>query len=151
MNRTVPVYFKKLHPDAVLPWYAHGANEDAGMDLVSIEDLYVPPGRVATIRTGLAIVLPKGCEAQVRTRSGLASKFQVTVANSPGTIDPGYRGEIKVLLMNHDPEEAFRVRKGDRIAQLVIARYERARIQEIEELPASVRGEGGFGSSGRAA
>jgi dUTP pyrophosphatase len=138
---------KRLRPDAILPEYAHGPQEDAGMDLRAVEDAELEPGRAAAVPTGLAIELPPGFEAQVRPRSGLALHHAVTLPNSPATIDPGYRGEIKVILLNLG-RETYSVRRGDRIAQLVIGRYEP--IEWIEgELSNSRRGEGGFGSSGR--
>ena len=140
------VAFKKIHPDAVLPAYAHPG--DAGMDLRSVEETTIPPGGRALVKTGLVLVLPPGYEAQVRPRSGLALKFGVTVLNSPGTVDAGYRGEIGVILANFGAEP-FRVAKGDRIAQLVIAACVEARIVETESVDETERGAGGFGSSGR--
>jgi dUTP pyrophosphatase len=138
---------KRLRPDAILPQYAHGPQEDAGMDLRAAEDAELEPGRPAAIPTGLAIEVPPGCEAQVRPRSGLALHHAITLPNSPATIDPGYRGEIKVILLNLG-RETYSVRRGDRIAQLVISRYEP--IEWLEgELSNSQRGESGFGSSGR--
>jgi len=142
------VNIKKLHPDAVIPRYAHGANEDAGMDLVATEDMYLPPFEPRAIPTGIAISLPAGYEAQVRSRSGLALKHNVVVANAPGTIDPGFRGEIKVILVNNTVENIYKVTKGERIAQLVIAKYEIADWVETE-LEESARGVGGFGSTGK--
>lgn len=142
------VKIKKLHPDAVIPRYAHGANEDAGMDLVATEDMYLPPFEPRAIPTGIAISLPAGYEAQVRSRSGLALKHNVVVANAPGTIDPGFRGEIKVILVNNTVENIYKVTKGERIAQLVIAKYEIADWVETE-LEESARGVGGFGSTGK--
>lgn len=142
------VNIKKLHPDAVIPRYAHGASEDAGMDLVATEDMYLPPFEPRAIPTGIAISLPAGYEAQVRSRSGLALKHNVVVANAPGTIDPGFRGEIKVILVNNTVETIYKVAKGERIAQLVIAKYEIADWVETE-LEESARGVGGFGSTGK--
>lgn len=142
------VNIKKLHPDAVIPRYAHGANEDVGMDLVATEDMYLPPFEPRAIPTGIAISLPAGYEAQVRSRSGLALKHNVVVANAPGTIDPGFRGEIKVILVNNTVENIYKVTKGERIAQLVIAKYEIADWVETE-LEESARGVGGFGSTGK--
>lgn len=141
------VRFKKLSPDAVLPAYAREG--DAGMDLRSIAELELPPGGHALVPTGLAMELPEDCEAQVRPRSGLALKHGVTVLNSPGTIDSGYRGEIGVILINHG-KEAFKIARGERIAQLVIATVARAEVVEVEELSSTGRGSGGFGSTGRA-
>ena len=139
------VRFKKLTPDAVLPSYAHPG--DAGMDLTSIEEVELPPGEIRLVKTGLAMALPTGTEAQVRPRSGLAAKHGVTVANTPGTIDEGYRGEICVILVNLG-KAPFRVEKGMRIAQMVIAPVLRAGVAEVTELSDTERGTGGFGSSG---
>jgi dUTP pyrophosphatase len=139
------IRIKKLHPDAVLPAYAHGPGEDAGMDLRAVERAVLAPGTSQGVGTGLAIELPPGYEAQVRPRSGLALKHAIT-ANF-GTIDPGYRGEIRVVLFNLGAS-AYTVDKGDRIAQLVVGRYEAAEWEE-GELGESARGAGGFGSSGR--
>ena len=141
------VKIRRLSPDAILPHYAHGPDEDAGMDLCALEDAVLDPGVPAAVPTGLAIELPPGFEAQVRPRSGLALKHAITLPNAPATIDPGYRGEIRVILLNLGPN-AYQVRRGDRIAQLVIARYERVEWDE-GELNDSRRGTGGFGSSGR--
>lgn len=138
---------KKLSPEAVLPTYAHGPDEDAGMDLRSVEAVRLEPGVPRAVPTGIAIELPSGYEAQVRPRSGLALKHAITVPNGPATIDPGYRGEIRVILLNLGKQE-YAIEKGDRIAQLVIARYEPVEWEE-GELGDSVRGAGGFGSSGR--
>ena len=137
---------KKLHPDAVLPHYAHGPLEDAGMDLRSIERVVLSPGMAQGVATGIAIELPGGCEAQVRPRSGMALKHSITV--NFGTIDPGYRGEIRVVMFNLSGAD-YVIEKGDRIAQLVVARYEPVEWEEGDALGDSRRGEGGFGSSGR--
>ena len=139
------VSFKRLVPEAVLPAYARPG--DAGMDLCSVESLVIPAGGRSLVRTGLKMALPAGYEAQVRPRSGLALKRGVTVLNTPGTIDEGYRGEIGVVLANFGDED-FRVETGDRIAQMVIAPVTRAEISETDELDATDRGEGGFGSTG---
>jgi dUTP pyrophosphatase len=131
----------------MLPTYAHGPEEDAGMDLRAVEDVVLEPGVPRLTPTGLTIELPPGYEGQVRPRSGLALHHSITMPNAPGTIDPGYRGELRVILLNlgHQP---YTVRAGDRIAQLVVARYER--VEWLEgELADSARGAGGFGSSGR--
>lgn len=138
---------KRLHPEAELPSYAHGPEEDAGMDLRAVEDAVLEPHVPGLISTGLAIELPPGYEAQIRPRSGLALRHAITLPNSPATIDPGYRGEIRVILLNLGTEP-YKVHKGDRIAQMVIARYEAIEWDE-SELADSRRGEGGFGSSGR--
>lgn len=117
------------------------------MDLVAVEDATLPPGVPALVATGLAIELPPGCEAQIRPRSGLALKHAITLPNAPATIDPGYRGEIRVIMLNLG-REPYLVRKGDRIAQMVVARYEA--VEWVEgALADSQRGDGGFGSSGR--
>ena len=137
----------RLDPAAVLPAYAHGPEEDAGMDLRSLEEATLEPGVPRAVRTGIAIELPPGFEAQVRPRSGLALNHAITLPNAPATIDPGYRGEIKVILLNLG-REAYAIRPGDRIAQLVIARYERVEWEE-GELNSTRRGGEGFGSSGR--
>ncbi|GIU79622.1 MAG: deoxyuridine 5'-triphosphate nucleotidohydrolase [Bryobacteraceae bacterium] len=141
------IHVKLLHPDAILPRYAHGPDEDAGMDLHAVEEAVLEPGVPQLVPTGLAIELPPGCEAQIRPRSGLALRHAITLPNAPATIDPGYRGEIRVILLNLG-RTPYRVHKGDRIAQMVIARYEA--IEWVEaELSETRRGEGGFGSSGR--
>lgn len=141
------IRIRRLHPDAELPAYAHGPAEDAGMDLKSLEDVLLEPGRPALVSTGLAIELPPGYEAQLRPRSGLALRHAVTLPNAPATIDPGYRGEIRVILLNLGTEP-YLIHKGDRIAQMVIARYEAIEWEE-GDLNDSVRGSDGFGSSGR--
>jgi dUTP pyrophosphatase len=140
------ILVKKLHADAVLPHYAHGPAEDAGMDLRAVERLVLPPGVAQGVPTGIAIELPSGYEAQIRPRSGMALKHSI-VANF-GTIDPGYRGEIRVVMFNLSAGD-YVIEKGDRIAQLVVARYEAVEWEEGGELGESQRGAGGFGSSGR--
>jgi len=137
--------FKRIHPDAVLPAYAHPS--DAGMDVRSVESLVIPAGRRALVKTGLVMLLPPGYEAQVRPRSGLALKHGVTVLNSPGTIDSGYRGEVGVILANFGAED-FRVNCGDKIAQLVIAPVLQPTVVEAQEIDDTDRGAGGFGSTG---
>lgn len=139
------ILIKKLHADAVLPAYAHGPEEDAGMDLRAIERIVLEPGMAHGVGTGLAIELPPGHEAQVRPRSGLALKHAITV--NFGTIDPGYRGEIRVVMFNLGPHN-YTVEKGDRIAQLIVSKYQAVDWEE-GELGDSNRGAGGFGSSGR--
>lgn len=141
------IRWKKLTAGAEAPAYAHGSLEDAGMDLRSTEDAVLKPGVPQTVGTGLSIELPPGYEAQIRPRSGLALKHAITLPNSPATIDPGYRGEIRVILLNLGSTE-YKISPGDRIAQMVIARYERVEWEE-GELGDSARGAGGFGSSGR--
>jgi dUTP pyrophosphatase len=140
------VLIKRLDPGMPLPSYSHPG--DAGADLAAAEDVELGPGQRALVRTGLAIALPAGYAAFVHPRSGLAAKYGVTVVNAPGTIDAGYRGEIKVTLLNTDSDRAVRFNRGDRIAQLVIQRVERAVFHEAEVLPGSSRGDGGFGSTG---
>ncbi|PYT15953.1 MAG: dUTP diphosphatase [Acidobacteria bacterium] len=139
------IRIKKLHSDAILPSYAHGAEEDAGLDLRALERVVLTPGTAQAVPTGIAIELPPGLEAQVRPRSGMALKHSVTV--NFGTIDPGYRGEIRVVMFNLGRAD-YAVEKGDRIAQLVLGRYEAVEWEE-GELGDSARGAGGFGSSGR--
>jgi len=139
------ISIKKLHPDAILPAYAHGALEDAGLDLRAVDRVVLKPGCSSGVATGLAIELPPGYEAQVRPRSGMALKHSITV--NFGTIDPGYRGEIRVVMFNLSHAD-YTVEKGDRIAQLIVARYEAIEWEE-GELGDSARGAGGFGSSGR--
>lgn len=138
---------RRLRPDAVLPSLAHAG--DAGLDLHALEAVTLPPGTRATVRTGLAIELPPGHAGLVVPRSGLAARHGVSVVNAPGLVDAGYRGELKVLLLNTDPVEAVRLDAGDRIAQLVVVAVAAAEPVEVAELGASARGEGGFGSSGR--
>lgn len=139
------VLFRKSDPAAQLPTYAHPG--DAGMDVRSIEDLTLAPGARALVHTGLVMMLPPDAEAQVRPRSGLALKHGVTVLNAPGTIDAGYRGEVGVILINLG-QEPFVVEKGMKIAQIVIAKVERAEIAETFDTDETERGTGGFGSSG---
>jgi dUTP pyrophosphatase len=141
------IRIQRIHPDAKLPAYAHGPNEDAGMDLCAVEGIVLEPGVPNLVATGLTLEIPPGYEAQVRPRSGLALRHAITMPNAPGTIDPGYRGEIRVILLNlgHEP---YAIHAGDRIAQLIVARYEAAEWVE-ENLAESARGKAGFGSSGR--
>jgi dUTP pyrophosphatase len=141
------VKIKKLHPGAYLPAYAHGPHEDAGMDLRAVEDVVLKPSEPFAVPTGFAMELPPGFEAQVRPRSGLALKHAITCPNSPGTIDPSYRGEVKVIMLNLGKQD-YMIHAGDRIAQMVVARYEPVEWVETE-LEDSARGAGGFGSSGR--
>jgi dUTP pyrophosphatase len=136
-----------LRDDARLPAYAHGPQEDAGLDLRAVEGVVLEPGKPQLVPTGIAIELPPGYEAQIRPRSGLALQHAITLPNSPATIDPGYRGEIRVILLNLG-REPYEIHPGDRIAQMVIARYEPIEWEE-GELNESRRGTGGFGSSGR--
>jgi dUTP pyrophosphatase len=138
---------RRLDPGLPLPAYAHAG--DAGADLCAAEDVELPPGGRATVGTGVAVAVPDGHAAFVHPRSGLASRHGITVVNAPGTVDAGYRGEVRVVLLNTDQREPFTVRRGDRIAQLVVQPVTRVRFLEVAELPASPRGEGGFGSTGR--
>lgn len=143
---TVEVLLVLLDPELPEPTYAHPG--DAGADLVTRLDVDLPPGGRATVPTGVAIALPDGYAAFVHPRSGLARRHGITVVNAPGTVDAGYRGEIEVTLLNTDPARAVRLSRGDRVAQLVIQRVERARFVRAERLPGSHRGAGGFGSTG---
>ncbi len=129
-----------------VPVYAHPG--DAGADLVSVEDVHLAPGERALVNTGVRIALPEGYAAFVVPRSGLAAKHGITIVNSPGTIDAGYRGEIKVALLNTDAREGFDIAVGDRIAQIILMPVPHARFIPVDALPESVRGEGGFGSTG---
>jgi dUTP pyrophosphatase len=136
----------RLRPDAVLPAYAHPA--DAGLDLCAVVDLELPPGEARLVPTGISIELPPETEAQVRPRSGLALKHAVTVLNTPGTIDEGYRGEVGVILINHG-RQPFQITAGMRIAQLVVQRRWHVEVVETTQLSDTSRGSGGFGSTGR--
>ena len=137
----------RLDPGLPLPAYAHPG--DAGADLCAAADVVLPPGGRATVGTGIAIAVPDGYAAFVHPRSGLAARHGITLVNAPGTVDAGYRGEVRVVLLNTDPGEPFTVRRGDRIAQLVVQPVTTVRFLDVAELPASPRGEGGFGSTGR--
>ena len=147
--RPVDIAITRLAHNADLPLPAYETAQSAGMDLSAAidEPVRLAPGARALVPTGLAIALPDGYEAQVRPRSGLAAKNGVTVLNSPGTVDADYRGEVKVILINHG-QETFEIARGMRIAQMVIAPVTRAAFHEVAELPATVRGAGGFGSTG---
>ena len=142
----VDVLIVRLDPDLPLPRHAHPG--DAGLDLFSTVDATVAPGERALLPTGIAIALPDGYAAFVHPRSGLAIREGLTVANAPGTVDAGYRGEIQVALVNLDPHNAASVRRGDRIAQLVVQQVEKVLLHEVDSLPGSARGDGGFGSTG---
>jgi dUTP pyrophosphatase len=137
---------RRLDPSLPLPSYAHPG--DAGADLVSRVDVTLAPGQRVLVPTGLAIALPEGYAAFTHPRSGLAARHGITIVNAPGTVDAGYRGELLVNLVNLDPEEPFEVRRGDRIAQLVIQPVERTEFVVVHDLPESARGLGGFGSTG---
>ncbi len=143
---TVEVLLVMLDPDLPEPAYAHPG--DAGADLVARVDVELPPLGRATVPTGVSIALPDGWAAFVHPRSGLARDRGVTIVNAPGTVDAGYRGEIQVTLLNTDPTTPVHLRRGDRIAQLVVQQVGRARFVRAERLPGSARGEGGFGSTG---
>jgi dUTP pyrophosphatase len=141
------IRIKKLDEKAHLPEYAHGPLEDAGMDVRTIEGVVLEPNIPRAVRTGLALEIPSGFEVQIRPRSGLALKHAITLPNSPATIDPGYRGELKIILLNLG-NVAYEIHEGDRVAQMIVARYEAVEWEE-SELADSARGGGGFGSSGR--
>lgn len=138
----------RVDPDIPIPAYAHPG--DAGVDLVTVSDIELAPGQRVVVGTGLAIALPYGYAAFIHPRSGLAARAGLSVINAPGTVDAGYRGEIQVCLVNHDSREPVRLRRGDRIAQLVVQRVEQVRFEEVAELPASARGTNGYGSTGLA-
>ncbi len=150
----LPIQLKKLDPSVSVPEYAR--MNDAGLDLVANEDVNIGPGERGIVKTGIAIAIPTGYGGFVQPRSGLAVKRGITVLNSPGLIDAGYRGEIMVALVNTDKTEAFEIKRGDRIAQLVVQKVEHVVFEEVDELPAeddlgeglSIRGAGGFGHSG---
>ena len=143
---SVHVLIKRLDPGVPLPARAHPG--DAGADLAAAADVTLGPGERAVVPTGIAIALPDGYAAFVHPRSGLAARHGVTIVNAPGTVDAGYRGEIRVTLLNTDTGQPVRFQRGDRIAQLVIQRVERAVFHEVGSLPGAARGDGGFGSTG---
>jgi len=145
---TVRVLVQRLDPELPLPLYALPG--DAGADIVAAHDLELAPGERALLPTGIAIALPEGYAAFVHPRSGLAAKVGLGLVNAPGTIDAGYRGEIKVIVINHDTANSITLHRGERVAQLVIQRVERADFVEVDELPASERADGGHGSTGGA-
>ncbi len=146
MDEDVTVLLHRLDPDLPAPAYARPG--DAGADLVTAVDVALAPGQRVTVPTGVAVALPDGWAGFVHPRSGLAARHGLTVVNAPGTVDSGYRGEIKVTLLNTDAAEPLTLRRGDRIAQLVVQRVARARFEEVGALPESERGADGFGSSG---
>lgn len=146
MTESVDVLIVRLDPDLPLPAYALPG--DAGFDICSRVDVTLAPGERVVVPTGLALALPDGYAAFVHPRSGLAARHGVTVVNAPGTIDAGYRGEVQVCLLNTDLRETVAVRRGDRIAQIVVQRVVRAVMHEAERLPDSHRGQGGYGSTG---
>jgi dUTP pyrophosphatase len=143
---TVDVLIVRLDPDLPLPARAHPG--DAGLDLYCTTDVVLAPGERAAVPTGIAIALPTGFAAFVHPRSGLALKHGLTMVNAPGTIDAGYRGEVSVLLLNTDPNLTVTLRRGDRVAQLVVQQVAAVVLHEVQRLPGSQRGEGGFGSTG---
>ncbi|HWE90281.1 MAG TPA: dUTP diphosphatase [Pseudonocardiaceae bacterium] len=146
---SVEVLLSRVDPGVPVPSYAHPG--DAGVDLVTTTDVVIEPAERAVVGTGIAIALPVGYAGFVHPRSGLAARVGLSVVNTPGTIDAGYRGEIKVCLVNHDPRQPIRLRRGDRIAQLLVQRVEHAAFREVDSvalLPASPRGADGYGSTG---
>lgn len=147
---TVPVKIKRLRPSGLNPLPRYMTTHAAGMDLLAdlTDDIVIAPGERVLVPTGIAIALPDGYEAQIRPRSGLALKHGISLVNTPGTIDPDYRGEIGVIVINHG-SEPFVVKNGERIAQMVIASFVRAEWEETEELDGTPRGDGGFGHTGR--
>jgi dUTP pyrophosphatase len=140
------IRIRRLDPDLPLPAYSHPG--DAGADLVAAEDVELAPGARHAVRTGVALAIPEGYVGLVHPRSGLAARLGVTVLNAPGTVDAGYRGEVLVILVNHDRVASVKISRGDRIAQLVVQRVERARFQVVDELDDTARGAGGHGSTG---
>jgi dUTP pyrophosphatase len=144
--QTVPIPLVRLDPDLPAPSYAHP--DDAGADLMSTQDVSLAPGERKLVPTGIALALPEGHVGLIHPRSGLAARHGLSIVNAPGTIDAGYRGEIKVLLVNLDPVESVHLRRGDRIAQLVVQRFEQARFIEVDTLDETSRGTGGYGSTG---
>jgi dUTP pyrophosphatase len=142
----VEVLLRRLSEHAVMPTYAHRG--DAGADLRATVDVRLAPGERALVPTGLSMALPEGYVALIHPRSGLAARCGLSIVNAPGTVDAGYRGEIKVLLVNLDPREDVVLSRGDRMAQLVVQQVEQARFVEVEALPESSRGTGGYGSTG---
>ena len=145
-RQELAVLIRRVDPDVPLPAYAHPG--DAGADLRTTEARELKPGERAVLPTGVSVALPEGYAAFVHPRSGLAARCGVALVNAPGTVDAGYRGEIKVIVVNLDPRESVRFERFDRIAQLVVKQVERVRFQEVAELPDSARAEGGFGSTG---
>lgn len=148
MPSPLSVPLLRLDPDLPPPSYAHPG--DAGADLRTAVDVTLKPGERALVPTGVALALPTGYVGLVHPRSGLAARHGLSIVNTPGTVDAGYRGEIKVLLVNLDPAEPIELRRGDRVAQLVVQRVEEAVFVEVDTLPDSVRGDGGYGSTGHA-
>lgn len=145
-RQEIAVLIKRVDPDVPLPQYAHPG--DAGADLRTTESRELAPGERAVLPTGVSIALPEGYAAFVHPRSGLAARCGVALVNAPGTVDAGYRGEIKVIVVNLDPRESVRFERFDRIAQVIVQQVEKVRFREVAELPDSARAEGGFGSTG---
>ncbi|WP_227981040.1 dUTP diphosphatase [Nocardia spumae] len=146
MTGIAPIPLLRLDPGVPVPTRAHPG--DAGVDLCTTEDVILEPGERVLVGTGIAVALPVGTVGLVHPRSGLAAKTGLSIVNTPGTIDAGYRGEIKVCLINHDPRAAVQLRRGDRIAQLLVQRVELVDFVEVEQLDETARGTGGYGSSG---
>ena len=144
--KNVDIRIKKLTEEAIIPQYANDG--DAGLDVCSIDDIEINPGQRKFIHTGLAIEIPEGFAGFMQPRSGLAIKHGISIVNTPGLIDSGYRGELKIILINTDKSEPFHISKGDRIAQLVIQEVPHVNLIEVDDLNTSKRGEKGFGSSG---
>jgi len=142
----IRIKVKKTNEDAIIPTYSKKG--DAGMDLYSIKDYYIPARRVRLIETGLKVEIPEGYEGQIRPRSGLALNHGITVLNTPGTIDSGYRGEIGVILINHGID-SYNIKKGDKIAQIIFIKHETANLEEVTELSETERGIGSFGHTGK--
>jgi dUTP diphosphatase len=146
IGEMVDVLVQRLDPEVPVPAYSHPG--DAGADLASTVDVTLAPGERALVPTGISIALPRGFVGLIHPRSGLAARFGVSVVNAPGTVDAGYRGEIKVLLINLGTTDPVQIRRGDRIAQLVLQRFETGRFVEVERLPGSQRATAGYGSTG---
>jgi len=144
-NARIKIKIKKINPEAIIPHYAHEG--DAGMDVYSCEDSILNPDERRLISTGLSFEIPRGFEIQIRPKSGLALNNGITILNTPGTLDSGYRGELKVILFNTS-KNLYNVKKGEKIAQIILARYEEAEIEETNELTQTKRADGGFGSTG---
>ncbi|GAA5055363.1 dUTP diphosphatase [Nocardia callitridis] len=146
MNAPSPIPLQRLDPGIPVPTRAHDG--DAGVDLCTTQDVILEPGQRVLVGTGIAVALPIGTVGLIHPRSGLAAKAGLSVVNTPGTVDAGYRGEIKVCLINHDPRTPIELRRGDRIAQLLVQRVELVDFVEVDELDETARGAGGYGSSG---
>jgi len=145
LSENLRIKINKIKENAILPHYAHEG--DAGVDLYSIEDYVLKPGQRILVSTGIKIAIPKGYEGQIRSKSGLALNYGISICNSPATIDSGYRGEIGVIAINHSNEE-FKIKKGTKIAQMVFNKIEKAEFEEVKDLDTTKRGQNGFGSTG---